>query len=150
LTEARTNWLELVGRLRAGQGREQAADALNRDFQQRASELPPQASVRLLILVPGDKGSSPVRGERRSALMVLFALTGLALALACANVACLAAVRTAGREKEMAIRLAIGAGRSTATYAAKLARCSTGRSCRPAPPIRCRCTFVRQAIPERS
>ena len=47
LTEARTNWLEIVGRLRPGQGREQAAEALNRHLQQRASELPPQApSVR--------------------------------------------------------------------------------------------------------
>ena len=68
--------------------------------------------MRLLVLVPGDKGSSPARGELRSALFGLFALTGLALALACVNVACLAAVRSAGREKEMAIRLAIGARRS--------------------------------------
>ena len=112
LTDARTNWLEIVGRLRPGQSREQAAEALTRHLQQRASELPPEASVRRLVLVPADKGSSPVRGERRSALMVLFALTGLALALACVNVACLAAVRSAGREKEMAIRLAIGARRS--------------------------------------
>jgi predicted permease len=111
-TEARTNWLEIVGRLRAGQSREQAAQALTQYFQQRASELPPQAAVRLFILVPGDKGSTPVGREQRSALMVLFALSGLALALACVNVACLAAVRSAGREKEIAIRLAIGASRS--------------------------------------
>ena len=112
LTDARTNWLELVGRLRTGQEREQTAEALNRQFRQRASELPPQAAARLLVLLPGDKGSSPVRGEQRSALLILFGLTGVALALACVNVACLAAVRAASREKELAIRLAIGAGRS--------------------------------------
>lgn len=112
LTEARTNWLEMVGRLRSEQGREQTAEALDHDFQQRAAELPAEASARRLVLVPADKGSSPVRGERRTALFGLFALTGLALALACVNVACLAAVRSAGREKEMAIRLAIGARRS--------------------------------------
>ncbi|MGH9373838.1 MAG: FtsX-like permease family protein [Vicinamibacterales bacterium] len=112
LTDARTNWLEMIGRLRAGQSREQAAAAVTGYFQQRASELPSQAMVRLFVLVPGDKGSTPVRGEQRSALMVLFALTGLALALACVNVACLAAVRSASREKEIAIRLAIGASRS--------------------------------------
>jgi predicted permease len=112
LTDARTNWLEMVGRLRTGHGREQAADALNRDFQQRASELPSPASVRLLVLVPGDKGSSPARREQQSALLVTFALTGLALALASVNVACLAAVRAAARAREMAIRLAIGARRS--------------------------------------
>ena len=32
LTDARTNWLEIVGRLRTGQSREQAAEALNRSF----------------------------------------------------------------------------------------------------------------------
>ena len=110
--EARTNWLELVGRLRTGQRRDTAADALNRQFQERASALPPGAAVRTFVLVPGDKGSSPARGDQRTALLGLFALTGLALALACVNVACLAAVRSAAREKEMAIRLAIGAGRS--------------------------------------
>ena len=112
LTEARTNWLEMVGRLRAGQSREQAADALGSYVQQRAAELPRDAAAGRLVLVPADKGSSPIQGERRSALMVLFALSGLALALACVNVGCLAAVRSASREKEMAIRLAIGASRS--------------------------------------
>lgn len=34
LTEARTNWLELVGRLRTGQRSDTAADALNRQFQE--------------------------------------------------------------------------------------------------------------------
>ena len=111
-TDARTNWLELVGRLRTGQVREQAVETLNRQFRERASELPPQASARPLVLLPADKGSSPVRGEQRSALLVLFGLTGVAVALACVNVACLAAVRSASREKELAIRLAIGAGRS--------------------------------------
>jgi predicted permease len=111
-TDARTNWLEMIGRLRTGQDRAQAADGLNRYSQERASEFPAQTSARLFVLTPGDKGSSPARGDRRTALLGLFALTGLALALACVNVACLAAVRSAGREREMAIRLAIGARRS--------------------------------------
>ena len=64
------------------------------------------------MLVPGDKGSSPARGEQQTALLVTFALTGLALALASVNVAGLAAVRSAARDREMAIRLAIGARRS--------------------------------------
>jgi predicted permease len=102
----------MIGRLRTGQGREQSAEALNRDFQQRASELPPQALGRLLVLVPGDRGTSPARGEQKTALLVTFALTGLALALATVNVAGLAAVRSAARDKEIAIRLAIGARRS--------------------------------------
>lgn len=112
LTDARTNWLEMVGRLRAGNRREQVAEALNLDFQRRASGLPAQASVRRLVLAPAGRGSSPARGEQKSALLATFALTGLALALAVVNVAGLAAVRSAARDKELAIRLAIGAGRS--------------------------------------
>jgi predicted permease len=112
LTDARTNWIEIVGRLRPGLAREPAAEALTRHLQHRASELPPQAPIRRIVLMPGDRGSSSRRGELRSALMVLLALTALALALACVNVACLAAVRSAGREQEIAIRLAVGARRS--------------------------------------
>ena len=112
LTDAATNWLEMVGRLRSGHGREQSAEALNRDFRQHASELPTEGAVRLLVLVPADKGSSPARGEQKTALLVTFALTGLALVLAAVNVAALTAVRSAARDKEMAIRLAIGARRS--------------------------------------
>jgi predicted permease len=111
-TNARTNWLEMIGRLGTGHSREQSAQALNRNVRQRASELPPQASARLLVLVPGDRGNSPALGQQKTALLVTFALTGLALALAAVNVAGLAGVRSAARHKEMAIRLAIGARRS--------------------------------------
>jgi hypothetical protein len=112
LTDARTNWLEMVGRLRAGDTRERAAEALNREFQGLTSERRLEASVRQLVLEPADRGSSPARGEQKTELLVTFALTGLALALAAVNIAGLAAVRSAARDKEMAIRLAIGAGRS--------------------------------------
>ena len=112
LTEARTNWLELVGRLRNDASREETARELTHHLQQRASELPPNSSIRLFVLLPADKGSSPAQGELRTALLVLFALTGLAVTLACVNVASLCAVRSATREREMTIRLALGASRS--------------------------------------
>ena len=62
------NWLDnWSGDFAPAMRRELAAEALNRDFQGRASELPSQTSPRLLVLVPADKGSSPARGEQRSA-----------------------------------------------------------------------------------
>jgi predicted permease len=112
LADARTNWLEIFGRLRPGTNRDAAARELNRQFQLRAAALNGDAGERSIVLLAGALGSSPLRGELRSALAVLFALTGVALALACVNVASLAAVRSAAREKELTIRLALGARRS--------------------------------------
>ncbi len=115
LTEARTNWLEIIGRSSSGITPGQAAEQLTAHLQRRASELPPEVSASRLLLVPGDKGNSPIRKELGPALAVLMALTGLALGLACINVASLVTVRSTAREKEMAIRLALGASRSRLT-----------------------------------
>jgi predicted permease len=115
LTEARTNWLEIIGRLVPEMTTERAAEQLTAYLKRRTSEESLQISARQLILVPGDKGNSPVRRELGPALAVLMALTGLAMALACINVASLLAVRSAAREQEMAIRLALGAWRARLT-----------------------------------
>jgi predicted permease len=115
ITETRTNWLEIIGRLSSGVTRERAAEQLTAHVQRRRLELPPQPGTRRIFLVPGDKGNPAVRRELGPALAVLMALTGLALGLACINVASLLAVRSAAREKEIAIRLALGARRARLT-----------------------------------
>lgn len=111
LNDARTNWLEIFGRLNSGLPPDAAAEELTHYVHRRVSELPSRLARRI-VLVPADEGSSPARRELRRALAVVMALTALALALACVNVACLAGVRAATREKEIAIRIALGARRS--------------------------------------
>ena len=64
-----------------------------------------------VTVVAGARGQSDVHQEARMPLIILFAVTGTVLLIACANIANLLLARGAGRAAEMAVRLSIGANR---------------------------------------
>ena len=111
LTEPRSVWHVAIGRLKPGVPIEQAEAELNtliEAYKKVEPRFPDHHTVRLATMgrIPG-----PVRTPFLAFIGFLFALTGALVAIACSNVAGMLLARAAARRREMATRLAVGAGR---------------------------------------
>ena len=120
LDNRQTYWLGLIGRLRPGARVEQAqaqADVALRQLltQQFGEQLTPRQRTRmsgpLVHMVPGGPGLSYLRTAYGERLRVLMAVAAFVLLIACANVASLTLSLATARRPEVAMRLALGAGR---------------------------------------
>jgi predicted permease len=110
LTSRGNHWLRTIGRMKPGVSREQAQADLQRVFADMGRAYPDTDAGRTVMLHTLDATLSEALA---SPLRVMGAAVLAVLMLCCVNIAGLLLARGVGREREMAVRAAVGAGRAT-------------------------------------